>query len=139
MSETERLRITIDGEPIVEADARASHLSIMHGLLGLPLPEGDPYEFTDVQRSVAKAWITATLGKGSPVKRWAPRAAKDNPELLHFDPKRVGDVICERYALSTPVEFSPEVAGENSPLRSAFSLRTEKEDDFVCGGTAAVA
>ncbi len=68
MSEAERLRITINGEPVVEADVRASHLSIMHGLLGLPLPEGDPYEFTDVARSVAKAWITATLGKGSQPK-----------------------------------------------------------------------
>jgi hypothetical protein len=55
LSETERLRITIDGEPIVEADVRASHLSIMHGLLGQPLPEGDPYGFPDVPRSVAKA------------------------------------------------------------------------------------
>jgi hypothetical protein len=112
LSETERVRITIDGEPIVEADVRASHLSIMHGLLGLPLPEGDPYEFPDVPRSVAKAWITATLGKGSPVKRWADRAAKDNPELLDFDPKRVGEVVCERYPfLRRPAQAVTDAAG----------------------------
>jgi hypothetical protein len=112
MSEAERLRITINGEPVVEADVRASHLSIMLGLLGLPLPEGDPYEFTDVPRSVAKAWITATLGKGSPVKRWAVRAGKDSPELLDADPKQVGEVICGRYPfLRRPAEAVADAAG----------------------------
>jgi hypothetical protein len=114
MSEPERLRITIAGEPVVEADVRASHLSIMHGLLGLPLPEGDPYGFPDydVPRSVAKAWITATLGKGSPVKRWAARAATDNPGLLDFDSKRVGEVVCERYPfLRRPAQAVADAAG----------------------------
>ena len=112
MSEAERLRITINDEPVVEADVRASHLSIMHGLLGLPLPDADPYEFPGVQRSVAKAWITATLGKGSPVKRWAVRAVKDAPELLDLDPKQVGEVICGRYPfLRRPAEAVADAAG----------------------------
>ncbi len=97
MSEAERLGVTINGEPVVEVDVQASHLSIMHGLLGLPLPDGDPYEFPDMSRSVAKAWITATLGKGTPVAKWAVKATKDNPELVQHDPRRIGHVICERY------------------------------------------
>jgi hypothetical protein len=127
MSEPERLRITIAGEPVVEADVRSSHLSIMHGLLGLPLPEGDPYEFPDVPRSVAKAWITATLGKGSPVKRWADRAAKDNPELLDFDPKQVGEVVCERYPfLRRPAQAVAAAAGLSGRIGKPASLLTHR-------------
>jgi hypothetical protein len=69
----------------------------MHGLLGLPLPDGDPYEFPDMPRSVVKSWIVAAIGKGSPVTRWARKAVKGSPELQDHDPKRVGRVICHRY------------------------------------------
>jgi hypothetical protein len=98
MPEEERIaKITIDGEPVSEFDVKASHLSIMHGLLGLSLPEGDPYDFRDVPRWVVKAWITASLGKGSPVRRWAPRAIKRDAELRDHDPRLVGGPICERF------------------------------------------
>ena len=81
MPEAERLaQITIDGEAVAEVDVKASQLSIMHGLLGLPLPDGDPYEFPDVPRSVVKSWILATIGKGSPVTRWARKAVKGSPD-----------------------------------------------------------
>jgi hypothetical protein len=46
------------------------------------------------------------------VKRWADRAAKDDPELLDFDSKRVGDVVCERYPfLRRPAQAVAEAAG----------------------------
>jgi hypothetical protein len=113
MPERERLaRITINGEPVVEVDVQASHLSIMHGLLGLPLPEGDPYGFSDVPRWVAKVWITVTLGKGSPVMQWAPRAMKSNPDLAEHDPKHVGRAICEQYSfLRNPADAVTVLAG----------------------------
>ncbi len=69
----------------------------MHGLLGLPLPEGDPYEVPSVPRSVVKTWITGTLGKGTPVRRWAPKAIKNSPELPNHNAKEVGRLICDRY------------------------------------------
>jgi hypothetical protein len=98
MPENERLAcVTINGEPVVEVDVSASHLSIMHGLLGLELPDGDPYAFPGLSRSVVKAWITATLGKGSPVNRWARKAVTDAGELRDYDSRHVGRVICERY------------------------------------------
>jgi hypothetical protein len=98
MPEADRVaNITINGEPVCEVDVKASHLSIMHGLLGLPLPEGDPYAIPDVPRAVVKAWITATLGKGTPVRRWATRAVKDAPALEGYDPRETGAVICARY------------------------------------------
>jgi hypothetical protein len=112
MSEARRLKLTVNAEPVVEVDVQASHLSIMHGLLGLQLPDGDPYEFPDVPRSVAKAWITATLGKGTPVKKWAVKATKDNPELLRHDPKHVGQIVCTRYSfLRRPAEAAACSAG----------------------------
>jgi hypothetical protein len=98
MSEAERLaKITINGEPVSEFDVKASHLSIMHGLLGLPLPDGDPYDIPGVPRAVVKAWITATLGKGSPVRRWAARALRRDRELGSHDPMSVGRLICARF------------------------------------------
>lgn len=98
MPEVERLaKITINGEPVSEFDVKASHLSIMHGLLGLPLPDGDPYDIPGVPRAVVKAWITATLGKGSPVRRWAARALRRDRELGSHDAMSVGRLICARF------------------------------------------
>jgi hypothetical protein len=112
MSEAERLGITINGEPVAEVDVEASHLSIMHGLLGLPLPDGDPYDFPELPRVVAKAWITATLGKGTAVTKWAAKATKDNPQLRHHDPKEVGRIICARYPfLRRPADAVAASAG----------------------------
>lgn len=113
MPEDQRLsRITINGEPVAEVDVRASHLSIMHGLLGLPLPDDDLYRFPEVPRDVAKAWVTATLGKGSPVVRWATKATQDNPDLADHDPRRVGEIICDRYPfLRRPAEAVEGPAG----------------------------
>ncbi len=48
-------------KPAVEIDISASHLSIMHALMGLPLPKGDPYVVPGFDRSTVKAWINATL------------------------------------------------------------------------------
>jgi hypothetical protein len=71
MAPAERLGIRIGGEAVAEVDVAAAHLSIMRGLLRLPIPAGDPYEITGATRCrpAVKAWILATLGKGSPVKR----------------------------------------------------------------------
>ena len=49
---TKRACITINGEPTAEVDISASHLSIMLGLLDLPIPDSDPYAFDGLPRSV---------------------------------------------------------------------------------------
>ncbi|MBN8872172.1 MAG: hypothetical protein J0H67_04995 [Rhodospirillales bacterium] len=96
LSEAQRLGITINGDAVAEIDVRASHLTIMHGLLGLPMPEGDPYSVPGLegQREVLKAWITATLGKGSPVRRW-PRSAEDH--VRDVPASMVAGVVLARY------------------------------------------
>jgi len=99
-----RVDITIDGQPTAEVDVSAAHLSIMHGLLGLPLPEGDLYAIPGLPRS--KEWVTATLGKGGPVaKKWPRGAVEDQPELAGFSAAEVGAAIMARYPwLSAPAE-----------------------------------
>ena len=114
MPEADRLaKITIGREAVAEVDVKASHLSIMHGLLGLPLPDGDPYVLSGIEdRNVVKAWITATLGKGSPVRRWAPRATKSNPSLTQHDAREIGRLICHRYPfLRQPARAVATAAG----------------------------
>jgi len=120
----ERLRITIGGEPVVEVDIRASHLTMLHALLGLPAPDGDPYAVGDVPREVAKAWINASLGKGSPVRRWAKKTLeqmqKQMPDLAAFPPRKVGEAILRRYPfLADP---AAALAGNRPAGRDARQL-----------------
>ncbi len=74
----QRLAMTIDGEPVVEIDIRASYLTMLYGLLGQMFPPGsmghiefrlgtfdpskDPYDIPDFDRDVVKLWTVATLG-----------------------------------------------------------------------------
>ena len=106
LSPAKRADIIIDGEPTAEVNVSASHLSIMLGLLGLPLPIGDPYAFDGLPRLVVKKWITATLGNGAEiVARWPQQALAEQPELAGFDAREVGAAIKERYPfLSSPTE-----------------------------------
>ena len=97
MPEAERLAITIGGEPVAELDLRAAHLTLMHGLLGLPAPEGDPYALPDapgVPRDLVKRWVTETLGKGSPAERWAKKATETAPKV---PAREVGAAVKVRY------------------------------------------
>lgn len=89
-----RLAMTLNGDPVVEIDIKASHLTVLHALLGKPLEIGeDAYEGLGVDREVAKAWLTATLGKGAPVTRWS-KAATDE----HF--KRTGRKLTDDHKAS---------------------------------------
>jgi hypothetical protein len=109
-----RAAITIDGKPTVEVDIHASHLSIMHGLLGLPLPNGDLYALPGLPRAVVKRWIVATLGKGSAVRRrgWPKGAVEEQPELRGLNASEVGAAIVARYPfLADPAEAVAGPAG----------------------------
>ncbi|GAB7553896.1 hypothetical protein NRB_34060 [Novosphingobium sp. 11B] len=71
---TGREDITINGESVVEVDISASYLTILHTLMGVPLP-ADPYDIPGVPRKVVKIWATITLGHAGFHSRW-PEAAK---------------------------------------------------------------
>ncbi len=70
---------------------------ILHGLLGLPAPDGDPYEIKGLPRDVAKGWVTATIGKGSPVKQWAEKTTDLYPACKQHNAVEVGRTVMARY------------------------------------------
>ncbi|MCI0752748.1 hypothetical protein [Teichococcus vastitatis] len=96
-SQADRLQIQINEESVVEVDISASHLTLLHGMMGLPAPEGDAYLIESFPRDVAKAWINATIGKGSPVKRWAKRAREQFGPNTSWSAKKVGAAVLARY------------------------------------------
>jgi hypothetical protein len=77
MSKADRLGLAINGEAVAEIDIKASHLSIMHGLLGRELPDGDPYEVAGLPRDIVKAWIVASLGTGRAITSWPRKRLAD--------------------------------------------------------------
>jgi hypothetical protein len=97
MSSDERLEITIAGEPVVEIDIKGSLISLLHGVLGLPAPTDDPYFIAKVPRDVVKAWVNATLGKGSPVVRWSKDTIEDLPAVVEHDPGALRKLVMARY------------------------------------------
>jgi hypothetical protein len=70
LSADERKLMTIDGQPVIELDIRASALTIFHGQRRQRLDfaaNPDPYtlpELSDTPRDLVKAFITATFGNG---------------------------------------------------------------------------
>lgn len=111
----ERAAITIDGQATAELDVSASHLTVMHGLLGVPMPAGDPYAVPGVPRDAVKAWIVATPGKGGPVTRWAATAEVDPARCPARD---VGAAVLARYPfLSDPARVVARMAHLGPPRR----------------------
>lgn len=119
MSESERLSlITIGGEQVAEVDIGASHLSLMHARLGLPLPPGDLYAaVTEFPRDAVKSWVTGTLGKGSPVTRWTKGKRVSDAVRVH-DPVAVGEAVMARYPfLRDPTEAVQHLSHLGRPKR----------------------
>jgi hypothetical protein len=78
LHEDERAQIRLNGEPVVEVDIRASHLTIVYELMGQRLDvTDDPYEIDEFPRDVIKQWITMTLGYGRPHRAW-PKSVKED-------------------------------------------------------------
>jgi hypothetical protein len=78
MKETERLRMTLNGEGVVEIDIKSSYLTILHGRAGVPLDlSADPYSLPGMPRSVVKGWLVATLGNQKHLTRWPAHQAEE--------------------------------------------------------------
>jgi hypothetical protein len=77
MKAADRLTMKLNGESVVEIDLRASHLTILHALLGIAFDTTtDPYEIPGLPREVAKSWVTMTLGHDRFHAKWS-RGNKD--------------------------------------------------------------
>ncbi len=79
LSEAERLKMTIDGEPVAEIDIKASFLTVYHAMVKQPLQgSGDPYAaVAGIDRSIVKLWTTVSFGNSNPATRWPPKTIKD--------------------------------------------------------------
>lgn len=83
----ERSSIRINGEPVVEVDISASHLTILHALTKTPLPAGpDPYAVPGIDRDAIKRFVTMTIGSGKIPGRWSPETAEDYQESFDRNP-----------------------------------------------------
>ena len=78
IKKTERQKMTIGGEEVVEIDINASYLTILHGMEGYPLPNRDDlYSIGGYDRAIVKAWITATIGHHGFHTKWPDNAIKE--------------------------------------------------------------
>ena len=78
IKKTERQKMTIGGEEVVEIDINASYLTILHGMAGYPLPNRDDlYAIGAYNRTIVKAWITATIGHHVFHTKWPDNAIKE--------------------------------------------------------------
>ena len=87
MNSTKRGEMTINGKAVAELDIRASYLTVLHGLRGLPFDaRTDPYEVDtltpmkvgkkDMRRWAVKSWCVATLGHFRHHRQW-PKKLKE--------------------------------------------------------------
>jgi hypothetical protein len=71
LDRAQRLRMTINGEPVCGIDIRASYLTIFNALHDKPFDLiTDPYNvpgFVPEARDVVKMWITASFGNNAPI------------------------------------------------------------------------
>lgn len=86
MPADERKAILFNGEPTVEVDVKASHITILHYLTNTTMPNRpDLYDFGDAPRAVNKAFVTATLGHTKFHKDWPEEAVR-----VMKDPRKGG-------------------------------------------------
>jgi hypothetical protein len=97
LDRADRLRMTINDEPLCEIDIRASYLTIFHALYGQRFhAERDPYDVPGLgpeTRDIVKMWITASFGNNAPITKW-PR------ELVAKYYERTGTKLGQRYSAS---------------------------------------
>ena len=78
LSGTDRAKLTIDREPVVEMDMHACALSITHALFEIPLPDQiDLYDIGGLDRSIVKSWINLSLTNGKPLMKWPENVIED--------------------------------------------------------------
>jgi len=99
VNEDTRLRMILDGRPVVEIDLGSSYLSIFYAWNDLQLDtEIDAYEgilgSSKVDRHVAKFWINASFGNSTLISKWSKDLKDDLQDKLvkkgltpAFDPK----------------------------------------------------
>jgi hypothetical protein len=97
LDRADRLKMTINDEPVCEIDIRASYLTIFHALYDERFdPTNDPYDVPGLgseARDVVKMWITASFGNNAPITKW-PK------ELVAKYREKTGKTLGKRYPAS---------------------------------------
>jgi hypothetical protein len=104
-----RLKMTINGEAVAEADIRASYLTIFHALHDQQLDlDRDLYNLPGLGkkgRAAVKMWVVATLGSGKPIERWPKELIADYEDAngpfdrKTYSAKSVGQAVVRQYPL----------------------------------------
>jgi hypothetical protein len=117
MPKTDRLQMTINGEPVCEIDIRASYLTIFHAWNGVYLdPRSDPYDLPGLgpeARPVVKAWFVATFGNDAHLDKWPKEIAAEYRE-------RTGRSLSKDYPITRirekAIEVHPVLARWSEPI-----------------------
>jgi hypothetical protein len=97
MPREQRVKLTIDGEPLSEIDVSGSYLTIFHAAHGQGVDIAGAYDDIlgpdALDRAVAKAWVNASFGNGALIGQWSPLFKKDfakkhRGEGWAIDPKK---------------------------------------------------
>ncbi len=76
LKKSDRVRIEIDGAPVCELDAKASHLTIFYGLNKADFSNrNDPYDPGEYPRELVKKWFVSAFGRGDFPTKW-PKGTK---------------------------------------------------------------
>src|SRR5262249_61354326 len=114
---SERLKITIDAEPVCEIDIRASYLTILHARYNEPFEvskEHDPYAIDGLPRAVVKKWCAVRFGTKKAITKWPPLAIKefaddnDGAVLTQYSVREVGQRVCQKHPLLKRWQELPE-------------------------------
>jgi hypothetical protein len=128
---SERLKITIDGEPVCEIDIRASYLTILHALHKEPFEvsrEHDPYAIEGLPRAVVKKWCAVRFGTKKGMTRWPSLAIReyaednDGADLTQYSVREVGQKVCKKHPLLKQWQELPETWADLMWLESQAVL-----------------
>lgn len=108
LNSSQRAQLRMAGEPVVELDVSASHLTLLLGLSGSTLPAQDLYEGLLYPRAVVKRWALEVCGKGRPPGRWSKKLSADLP--VPTEPiQQVGAAVMRRFpVLECPASVVPD-------------------------------
>jgi hypothetical protein len=112
LPEEERLKMTINEEPVAEIDIKASHLTIYHAMVGEPLDgRSDPYARAGIARDVAKLWCMESFGNSRPKTRWSVETIKKYRERGQELPRArvVAKAMLEAFPALKRLEEHPQI------------------------------
>ncbi|GAB5505969.1 MAG: hypothetical protein Rhirs2KO_11320 [Rhizobiaceae bacterium] len=122
LEKTQRHRITIDGETLVDLDWQAMWAYLLYLRAGLQLPERDPYGIPGLEqhRAGAKLGFLTMVARTGPLRRLSPKLKQALPG--GWDSKRFVSAVHARHPLLAPY-FGQDLAVELMATESRVLVR----------------